>query len=86
MDWAKNVDVGRVKGEDGEREVQTDDFPRGRNGNKYMGKNNNRNKAMVKNLSEYRELGTGRAVDMSMNRDNRMKMKKHSQTELLQRC
>jgi hypothetical protein len=51
-----------------------------------MGKNNNRNKSMVKNLSEYREFGTGRAVDMSMNRDNRMKMKKHSHTELLQRC
>lgn len=78
--------MDRVKGEDGEREVQTDDFSRGRNGNEYMYNNNNRDKAMVKNLSEYTEFGTCRAVDMSMNRDNRKKMKKHSQIELLQRC
>jgi hypothetical protein len=51
--WVKDVDVDRVKVEDGEREVQTDDFPRGRDYNEYMGKNNN-NKAMVKNRSEYR--------------------------------
>jgi hypothetical protein len=86
VDRVKEVDLDRVKGEDGDREVQTDDIPRGRNCKDYTGKNHNRDKARVKNLSEYRKLGTSRAVDMSMNRDNRMKMKKHKQTELLQRC
>jgi len=59
LDRVKDVDAGTAKVEDGEREVQTDDFPRGRDYNEYTGKNNN-NKAMVKNLSEYWESGTCR--------------------------
>jgi hypothetical protein len=59
VDRVKDVAAGMVKDVDGEREVQTDDFPRGRDYNEYTGKNNN-NKAMVKNLSEYWESGTCR--------------------------
>ena len=65
----KDVDVDRVKVEDMDREVQTDDFPRSRNYNEYMGNNN---KAMVKKLSEYRELGSGRSVHMSRDRNSRV--------------
>jgi hypothetical protein len=65
----KDVDVDRVKVEGMDREVQTDGFPRGRDYNEYMGNNN---KAMVKNLSEYRELGSGRSVHMSRDRNSRM--------------
>lgn len=47
------MDAGTAKGVVGDKEVQADDFPRGRDYNEYMGKNNN-NKAMVNNRSEYR--------------------------------
>ena len=69
LDRVKDVDAGTAKVEDGEREVQTDDFPRGRDYNEYMGNNN---KAMVKKLSEYRELGSGRSVHMSRDRNSRV--------------
>lgn len=69
QDRVKDVDVDRVKVEDWDREVQTDDFPRGRDYNEYMGNNN---KAMVKNLSEYRELGSGSSVHMSRDRNSRV--------------
>jgi hypothetical protein len=65
----KVEDVDRVKVEDGEREIQTDDFPRSRDYNEYMGNNN---KAIVKKLSEYRELGSGRSVHMSRDRNSRV--------------
>jgi len=63
------VDVDRVKDANVDREIQTDDFPRSRNYNEYMGNNN---KAMVKKLSEYRELGSGRSVHMSRDRNSRV--------------
>lgn len=69
QDRVKDVDVDRVKVEDMDREVQADDFPKGRNYNEYMGNNN---KAMVKNLWEYRELGSGRSVHMSRDRNSRV--------------
>lgn len=69
VDRVKDVDVDRMKVEDGEREIQTDDFPRGRDYNEYMGNNN---KAMVKKLSEYRELGSSRSVHMSRDRNSRV--------------
>jgi len=69
QDRVNDVDMDRVKVEDMDREVQTDDFPRGRNYNEYMGNNN---KALVKNPSECRELGSGRSVHMSRDRNSRV--------------
>jgi hypothetical protein len=39
--WVKDVDAGTAKGVVGDKEVQADDFPRGRNAcHKDVGKNN----------------------------------------------
>jgi hypothetical protein len=47
VDTAKDVDVDRVKVQVGEREVQTDDFPKGYSDyQKDTDKNNHKNKAM----------------------------------------
>jgi hypothetical protein len=69
QDRVEVEDGDRVKVGDGEREVETDDFPRSRDYKKYMG---NKNKAMVKKLSEYRESGSGRSVHMNRDRNNRV--------------
>ena len=36
---------------------------------------------LVNNRAEYREMDTGRAIDMSREMDNSLKIKKHTQIE-----
>lgn len=82
-DTVKDAAVGMAKGVGRGKEAHADDFSSDQDKHDKDTEHDDKRNAMnlVNTTAEYREMNTGRAIDMSRYRDNSLKIKEHNRIE-----